>query len=39
MRVYREPPTDLLNTRWPNASADVELLDVVNPILESVRAG
>jgi len=37
--VYREPPTDLLNTRWPNASADVELLDVVNPILESVRAG
>ena len=38
MRIYREPPTDLLNTRWPNASADVELLEVVTPILESVRA-
>ena len=37
--MYREPPADLLATRWPNASADVELLDVVNPILESVRAG
>jgi len=37
--VYREPPADLLATRWPNASADVELLDVVTPILESVRAG
>jgi len=38
MRVYREPPTDLLDTRWPNASADGELLDVVNPILERVKA-
>jgi histidinol dehydrogenase len=38
MRVYREPPTDLLETRWPNASAKGELLDVVNPILERVKA-
>jgi len=37
MRVYREPPTDLLDNRWPNASADGDLLDVVNPILESVK--
>ena len=38
MKVYREPPAHLLATRWPNASADVELLEVVTPILESVRA-
>lgn len=38
MRLYREPPTDLLGTRWPNASADGELLDVVRPILGKVRA-
>ncbi len=38
MRVYREPPTDLLGTRWPNVSVDNQLLDVVKPILERVRA-
>ncbi len=38
MRVYKDLPTDLLDNRWPNASADGELLDVVNPILESVKA-
>jgi histidinol dehydrogenase len=38
MRIYREPPTDLLGTRWPNVSAENQLLDYVKPILERVRA-
>ncbi len=38
MRVYREPPTDLLGTRWPNVSVDNQLLEVVKPILDRVRA-
>jgi len=38
MRIYREPPTDLLGTRWPNISAENQLLDYVKPIIERVRA-
>ena len=38
MKVYRELPTDLLDTRWPNASAENQLLDYVKPIIDRVRA-
>lgn len=38
MRVYRELPTDLLGNRWPNASAENQLLDYVKPIIDRVRA-
>lgn len=38
MKVYREPPMDLLGTRWPNVTPDNQLLDVVNSILERVKA-
>jgi len=38
MRVYEEPPRDLLGSRWPDVSADNQLLGVVNPILMRVKA-
>lgn len=38
MRVYRDSPTDLLGTRWPNISTENQLLDYVKPIIDRVRA-
>ena len=38
MRIYRETPTDLLGTRWPNVTSENQLLDIVKPIIGRVRA-
>ncbi|MFH0849339.1 MAG: histidinol dehydrogenase, partial [Candidatus Bathyarchaeota archaeon] len=38
IRRYSSPPSDLLDTRWPNIIAENQLLDYVKPIVERVRA-